>query len=71
MPDNDGLRDTLHKVQAASEERAMHLAAAQLRKFLSTALCAVCGDPLGDGEIIQNQSETKTMHADCTEEEDE
>ena len=43
----------------------MRHAAAQLRKFLATALCAHCGEPLGDGEIVQSDDEERTLHKAC------
>lgn len=59
----------MERIQREGEERSMSLAAAQLRKFLSTALCATCGEPLGtDEEIVQNDDETKTMHKRCSDE---
>ena len=58
-------RKAMEDIQAQDEARAMRLAAAQLRKFLAGALCAVCGDPLGtEDEIIQDDDD-RTMHARC------
>jgi len=62
---------TMRAVQAESEARAMRHAAGQLRQFLATALCAVCGEPLGDVEIIQNDDQTKTLHATCVDKDSE
>jgi len=56
----------MRRVQEEDRERSFSHMAAQLRKFLSTALCATCGEPLGtDEEVVQDDEETKTMHARC------
>ena len=40
----------------------------QMRKFLAGALCAECGEPLGDtggdGDIVQDDDE-RTLHKKC------
>lgn len=37
----------------------------QMRKFLAGALCAECGEPLGeDREIVQDDDE-RTIHKEC------
>ena len=63
------LEDSMKRVQLETENNSIRLMAAQLRKFLSTALCAHCGEALGtDDEIVQSDDETKTLHAECAEE---
>jgi hypothetical protein len=59
------VEDTMKRVQAEAEAQSMRHAAAQLRKFLATALCAHCGEPLGDGEIVQSDDEERTLHKAC------
>ena len=43
----------------------------QMRKFLAGALCAECGEPLGDthgdGDIVQDDDE-RTLHKHCLKE---
>ena len=60
------LEDTMRQIQAESEQSDYKLAAAQLRKFLAGALCAHCGEQLGEelGTIVQNDDE-ETMHLKC------
>jgi hypothetical protein len=59
------LEEQFAKIHAEQEDKEMRLVAAQLRKFLAGALCAVCGDPLGtEDEIIQDDDD-RTMHARC------
>lgn len=59
------LEDTMRQIQQESEASDWRLAAAQLRKFLAGALCAHCGEPLGEGvEVVQDDDE-RTMHASC------
>jgi hypothetical protein len=52
----------------AQEQRHVML---QLRKFLANALCCRCGEPLGYGEIVTNDEETKTLHRDCDKPDDD
>lgn len=61
----DTLREALEKIQREGEERSMKFAAAQLRKFLATALCVQCGEPLGVGEVCQDDDAEATVHAAC------
>ena len=48
-------------------ERATRAIERQLRKYLAGALCAECGEPLGEvsdgGEIIMDDE--RTIHARC------
>ena len=66
---SDHLKMALELTQAQDEAQAMRLAAAQLRKFLAGALCAVCGDPLGTEQEIVQDDEDRTMHKGCEGEE--
>lgn len=60
------ISDTMKRVQAESESTSMRHAAAQLRKFLATALCCHCGEPLGDGTVVQSENEEATLHEACS-----
>lgn len=53
------------KQQVEEAERAGRMVERQMRKFLAGALCAECGEPLGeDREIVQDDDE-RTLHKDC------
>jgi hypothetical protein len=50
-------------------ERAGRMVERQLRKYLAGALCAVCGEPLGeDRQIIMDDNE-RTLHEECLDKE--
>lgn len=63
------VEDTMRRVQLEGELQDMRLRAAQLRKFLAGALCATCGEPLGEGEELTQEEveddEPKTIHKRC------
>lgn len=63
------LEETFAKIQQEDRIRELHLMLQQMRKFLAGALCAVCGDRLGeDEEIIQIdvlEDEPATVHKRC------
>ena len=61
-----GFAEELEKIQAETEMREQRMVMLQLRKFLATALCCQCGEPLGDGKIIQDDND-RTIHAECEE----
>lgn len=63
------VEDTMRAIQLEGELQDMRLRAAQLRKFLAGALCAACGEPLGeDQELTQEpveNDEPRTIHKRC------
>lgn len=69
-----GIEDQFARIQAEERVREEHQVALQYRKFLAGALCAVCGEPLGesvgDEPWITQDDEDRTMHARCLIEED-
>lgn len=46
-------------------ERAGRMAERQLRKFLAGALCAVCGEALGEDREIVMDDDERTIHKEC------
>jgi hypothetical protein len=60
------IADAMRLVQLEDELRSLQLAR-QLRNFLAGALCAVCGEPLGEGRIVQIDKDGTdcTCHAEC------
>jgi hypothetical protein len=46
-------------------ERAGQQVERQLRKFLAGALCARCGEQLGEDEQIEMTDDEETCHARC------
>ncbi len=63
-PDRDRLRAALESVGADEARHAENMGLAIMRRLLAGALCAGCGDPLGDGECGQDD-EGATMHEAC------
>lgn len=57
------IEDTMKSIQQVEEVRMLRIATAQMRHYLSCALCAQCGDPLGTGEITQTSDGERTVHA--------
>lgn len=70
-----GMGSMMRVVQLEDELSDMRLRAAQLRKFLAGALCACCGEPLGEGEELTQEAveddEPRTIHKRCEEKSDE
>lgn len=63
--------EAMLRSQIEEAERAGRMVERQLRKFLAGALCAVCGEPLGeDREIIMDNNE-RTIHKECERESDD
>lgn len=63
------VEETMRVVQLEGELQDMSLRAAQIRKFLAGALCAVCGEPLGESEELTQEAvendEPRTIHKRC------
>lgn len=61
--------DQFARIQAEERVKEEHSVALQFRKFLSGALCAVCGEPLGEAvgnePWITQDDDDRTMHARC------
>lgn len=59
------LDETFETIQAEDRARELRLLARQVRKFLAGALCAGCGNPLGeDREVVMND-DGETTHKGC------
>lgn len=58
------LRAALESAGADEAQHAQSYALAILRRLLAGALCARCGDPLGDGECGSDEHD-RTMHEQC------
>jgi len=57
--------DAMLQLRIEELERAGCMVERQLRKFLAGALCAQCGEPLGeDGEIVMDDDD-RTVHKNC------
>lgn len=65
----DRLRAALESAQADEARHAESQRLAIFRKLLAGALCARCGEPLGDGECGLDDEE-RTMHEACLAAED-
>lgn len=57
----------LASVQADEARHAESMGFAIMRKLLAGALCAGCGEPLGDGECGQDD-DGRTLHEACLKE---
>lgn len=70
MAEDDHLRAALESVQRDEARQADSLGIAIMRQLLAGALCARCGDPLGDGECGLDD-EGRTKHEACLKEGDD
>lgn len=61
--------DTLKRVQLEGELQGARMEMARLRTLLSSALCARCGETLGEEEIVQSDDGERTLHKSCNEQE--
>lgn len=59
------IKEQFAKIQAEESARGDRLIMRQMRKFLAGALCAECGEPLGEDEEIVQDDDERTMHAKC------
>lgn len=59
--------EMLLQLKFEEAERAGRMVEQQLRKFLAGALCAFCGEPLGEDREIIMDDDDRTIHKDCEE----
>ena len=64
--DHSSLEAALESIKADEARHSENLGLAVMRKLLAGALCAHCGEPLGDGECGQDD-DGRTMHEACLE----
>ncbi|HZS57568.1 MAG TPA: hypothetical protein VFA65_24420 [Bryobacteraceae bacterium] len=65
----DTAAEAMLEARCEELERAGRMVERQLRKYLAGALCAVCGEPLGeDRQIIMDDNE-RTLHEECLDKE--
>lgn len=60
-----GIEEEFAIIRAEEQERSYRHAAQELRKFLAGALCAECGEPLGNDDEIVQDDDDRTMHKSC------
>ena len=57
--------EAILKIQIEEAERAGRMVERQIRKFLAGALCAECGESLGDTDQIVQDDDERTLHTHC------
>lgn len=64
---SDHLADMLKSIQDEDAKRHERYGMQAMKKLLGGALCAYCGETLGEEGEVEQDDEGRTHHADCTE----
>lgn len=63
---NSTIAEVMLRTRLEEAERAARTMERTLRKYLAGALCAVCGEALGeDREIVMDDDDGRTLHKEC------